>query len=68
MPGNTKHNKLLQVAKIVLSGNIGTTDGQDKGDVKMSGKYLCTKIVDKLIMNNTFTQKITLNRVDYTKG
>ena len=68
VPGNTKYNKVFQTAKIVMNGQTNSEEGRDKGDIRMSGKYLCTKIIDKVIMGTTYTQKLTMNRVDYSKG
>lgn len=67
VPGNVKYNEVFKLYDIILKGDINITESQNEGDVKLSGKYVCTEIVDKIIPGEKFIQKLKLNRVDYTK-
>lgn len=64
IPGNIKETKLYTKFKVQISGNINIQEAQDRGNEKLSGTYICTKIVDKLINNTHFIQKVIISRLD----
>ena len=64
VPGNIKESKLYRKLETRISGNINVQESQDKGNEKLSGIYICTKIVDKLINGSHFIQKLILSRLD----
>ena len=59
-------NDLHQIYDINLKGNKSYIDGVTRGNVVIGGKYVSTKITDK-IASDSMIQKITLNRVDRVK-
>jgi hypothetical protein len=65
VPGNTKYNKVFERCNVVFMGNNNSKEGQNKGDVRQSGTYFCTKIIDKIVSGDKFIQVLSLNRIDY---
>lgn len=59
-------NELNQIYNLELKGNAGSNESYNKGNTIISGKYISTKISDKII-NNSFVQKILLERADAQK-
>lgn len=59
-------NDINQVYELLLMGNKGSADTQAKGNMTLNGKYVCHKLVDKLI-GDTLLQKVFLRRSDLTK-
>lgn len=67
VPGNVKFNKTYYIMDVLLSGNQFATNSQASGDLRLSGEYVCTGIIDKIVPGEKFIQKLKLNRVDYGK-
>lgn len=67
VPGNIMYNKRFQITDIILMGNPNIQEEIDTGDIKLSGKYICTQIVDKILPGQKFIQKLIINRIDYDK-
>jgi len=59
-------NDLNQIYNLKLAGNKSTADGLAKGNMVLGGKWISTKVVDKIV-GDSMVQKITLNRADTVK-
>lgn len=59
-------NDLNQIYELELKGNKASPDLHSKGNQIINGKYISTKIIDKIV-SDSMIQKITLSRADITK-
>lgn len=66
VPGNIKYNSCFIVIDVAVKGSMSVNESMNEGDRKLSGKYICTEIVDKFLPGEKFIQRMKINRVDYT--
>jgi hypothetical protein len=59
-------NDLHQIYELKLAGNKSTSKSITDGNAILSGKWVSTSVVDKIV-GDSLVQKITLNRVDAVK-
>lgn len=59
-------NEIHQIYDLKFIGNKSTVKGMKNGNTIVSGKYISTRVVDKII-KKSFVQKIILKRVDMRK-
>ena len=63
VPGNVKYSELFKRVEVKLGGNINAIDTRELGDYKLSGKYIITRVTDKIVLGNKFYQKLMLKRL-----
>lgn len=59
-------NNVYQIYDLRLRGNFANVDSENIGNFEASGKYVSTKIIDKLV-GDKMLQKIYLERADTTE-
>lgn len=66
VPGNIEYSKIYRIMQVDMAGNRNSLTSQKTGNIKLSGKYKCFRVQDKLVNGKRFIQKLFLYRVEET--